>query len=448
MRNYVLSLLVILSLFFGPLSATAVDKNCKGYYEINSGWSNVRNGPGIGHTKIGELVRNQRLLVLSCANNEWREISSKNIPRGYLHKKYLKFIPEGKIQKEVQAAIIKKISLTLYKLGIALEISPKSLYRVNSEWVRLRSGPSTSYQEVDKLYKGQVIEIGHIADSGWAMLNEKYENLYVHSDYLEHLKWAPHKQSHPYLILQALKYIIPEETERSLADVSVKNLYDLTLLPILSYHFVGDVPDSLMDNPERRRNTVSAENFERQLQHLTAREYSTFTFDDLEFLQNEQSLIPTKRAVLTFNGGYRSHYAIAAPLLERYGYRGVFFVNSDYVGNPGYMDWKDLKALRKKGHQIGSYSRNETLLDSLSENLAWNSIKQSRNRIEGNLKARINVIRYPDGAYNADTLNLAKKAGYTFGVGMRESALLKLSEPYELPSRQVFDKSTLTEYLE
>lgn len=55
---------------------------------------------------------------------------------------------------------------------------------------------------------------------------------------------------------------------------------------------------------------------------------------------------------LTFDDGLRAHYTVVAPLLEKYGWRGVFNVPTELIGpNPAAMTPEIAKSLGIEGHE-------------------------------------------------------------------------------------------------
>ena len=59
---------------------------------------------------------------------------------------------------------------------------------------------------------------------------------------------------------------------------------------------------------------------------------------------------------LTFDDGAVSSYTIVAGELERRGWRGHFFVTTDWTGRPGFLDARQIRELHARGHVIGSHS--------------------------------------------------------------------------------------------
>lgn len=62
--------------------------------------------------------------------------------------------------------------------------------------------------------------------------------------------------------------------------------------------------------------------------------------------------------------------------------------------------------------EIGSHTHHHPNLDEISNEAAKNEIEQSKKILEQKLKVEIKSIAFPDGAYNQQTIQLCKQAGY------------------------------------
>jgi len=60
--------------------------------------------------------------------------------------------------------------------------------------------------------------------------------------------------------------------------------------------------------------------------------------------------------LFTFDDGGISAYRCIGDLLEKFGWRGNFFISTNEIGKPGFVGPKQICALRKRGHVIGSHS--------------------------------------------------------------------------------------------
>jgi peptidoglycan/xylan/chitin deacetylase (PgdA/CDA1 family) len=64
----------------------------------------------------------------------------------------------------------------------------------------------------------------------------------------------------------------------------------------------------------------------------------------------------TRDILITFDDGAAGGYQCAAPELEKLGWRGHFFVVTDWIGREGYFSRNDIVDLHNRGHVIGSHT--------------------------------------------------------------------------------------------
>lgn len=116
------------------------------------------------------------------------------------------------------------------------------------------------------------------------------------------------------------------------------------------FHEVTDDPTSSgYQRPGARPYCVSPERFERYLDALADRGCEPASIGDVEFD------VAAPRTMITFDDGGRSAID-AADLLLRRGWRGHFFVVTNRIGRPGFLDRAGIRYLHSCGHVIGTHS--------------------------------------------------------------------------------------------
>lgn len=96
------------------------------------------------------------------------------------------------------------------------------------------------------------------------------------------------------------------------------------------------------------------------------------------------------------------------------------------------MDWAEVTQLHQNGHEIGSHSRNHTLLSQLSPKVQRKEIVQSMQDIETAIGVTPDSFCYPDGNFNEQTLSILGESGYKTAVTTQWGANKDLSTPFEL----------------
>jgi peptidoglycan/xylan/chitin deacetylase (PgdA/CDA1 family) len=168
------------------------------------------------------------------------------------------------------------------------------------------------------------------------------------------------------------------------------------MFAILLYHGIEDGERSARQMDEVDREYVlDRTRFEAHVAYLAAK---------------PSTAVP---AVISFDDGDLSGYTIAAPLLERHGLRGEFFIVTTWIGQPGFMNADQLRDLAKRGHGIHSHSRTHPRLSSLSTADIERELAGSKADLEAILKAPVTRFSIPGGDYDDRVVDAARRAGYS-----------------------------------
>jgi peptidoglycan/xylan/chitin deacetylase (PgdA/CDA1 family) len=204
-------------------------------------------------------------------------------------------------------------------------------------------------------------------------------------------------------------------------------------VPVFMYHHVNDtIPKSAL----ALGLTLPTESFEAQLRYLAQNKIATVTAGELtEALARGE--VPQRTAVLTFDDGYGDCATVIAPLLARYRARATFFVNAGTVEQRNHLSWRDLRALRAAGNEIGAHGMHHLDLTTLSHDGQMHEAGDCVDRLERFLGFRPVSYAYASGAYNATTLEVMRDIGihsaWTEIVGRARD----LRKPYEMPRLRI-----------
>ncbi|MFY1613229.1 polysaccharide deacetylase family protein [Macellibacteroides fermentans] len=165
---------------------------------------------------------------------------------------------------------------------------------------------------------------------------------------------------------------------------------------VLMYHDVYDkvITESGFQNPSALQYKISAKEFESQISSI----------------RNYCDCHPETEVELTFDDGGVSFLTIIAPILEKYGFKGIFFIATKYLDTPLFLTSNQLMELSNRGHIIGSHSHTHAELSSLAKNqidAEWNdSVKIIKKYCCGTVIASI-----PNGAINKNVIKSALANG-------------------------------------
>jgi len=215
------------------------------------------------------------------------------------------------------------------------------------------------------------------------------------------------------------------------------------LTHVLCYHNLTATPTSVYD--------VKPTDFEAQLQALKAGGYQTITCRQVaDYLANAQDL-PEKSVVISFDDGRISVLKTAKPLLDKFGFRAVLFINPVSVGAKGFLSWEDLKSLAQAGYEIDSHTtthmnltrRPKSLSMAQFQNKVRDEIGKSYETIAQHLGTAPVSLAYPFGNYDLYAMRAAKEAGYRVALSIDPGGIDGQSDPWSLPRKMIVDGTSL-----
>lgn len=123
---------------------------------------------------------------------------------------------------------------------------------------------------------------------------------------------------------------------------------------------------------------------------------------------------PDKAIFITFDDGGASSLDAAA-LLEDHGWRGHFFIATDFIGKPGFLSESQLNELARRGHCIGSHGVTHPARMSACSASELDHEWQTSARILGNILGKpVTTASVPGGYYSRDVGAAADRAGLKF----------------------------------
>lgn len=113
--------------------------------------------------------------------------------------------------------------------------------------------------------------------------------------------------------------------------------------------------------------------------------------------------------VFTFDDGGVSFFTLAAPMLEKYGFRGIFFISTKYLNTPTFLTNDQLSELVQRGHVIGSHTHTHSILTDLSNEEIENEWSESIKCLSRYIRDDV-IASIPQGYGNTAVVKKALKA--------------------------------------
>ena len=116
--------------------------------------------------------------------------------------------------------------------------------------------------------------------------------------------------------------------------------------------------------------------------------------------------------LITFDDGGRSAYSIIADDLEKHGWRGHFFVATDFIDTPSFLSETEIRELDRRGHIIGSHSASHPLrMSSCSGKEMLDEWNRSLERLSQIIGRRVKIASVPGGHFSGKVAETAAECG-------------------------------------
>ena len=182
-------------------------------------------------------------------------------------------------------------------------------------------------------------------------------------------------------------------------------------VPVLCYHHIRDWKPG--QSALMRQLLVPVANFKEQIKSLSDSGYHTITPEQYEAYLTKGEPLPSKPIMITFDDTDEEQYSIAAPELEKYGFKGVFFIMTISINRPNYMTETQIKELADKGHTIASHTwDHQSVKKLISDKDFEKEFIQPKQKLEAITGKPVDYFAYPFGIMDPRIFPELQKAGY------------------------------------
>lgn len=215
----------------------------------------------------------------------------------------------------------------------------------------------------------------------------------------------------PYSVQKTFK---PEElkTPSKLYSALIKKDYRI---PIVTYHYIEYVKDP--KDTIRKSLDIIPFVFDKELQAISENHYQTIFVKDIPKIVSGEMPYSSRSAALTFDDGYEDFYTDAFPLLKKYNLKATIYIVNNFIGRKGFMSKKQIKEIIDSHLvEVGGHTLDHLYLKLLPKIIAVKQIFDSKKALEEMFRIKVESFAYPYGAFDQDTINTVRAAGYTSAV--------------------------------
>jgi peptidoglycan/xylan/chitin deacetylase (PgdA/CDA1 family) len=211
--------------------------------------------------------------------------------------------------------------------------------------------------------------------------------------------------------------------------------------PILLYHHVKD-------ETTLSRYQVSIPDFRAQMELLDEMGYTAIPISTFLDVLLDGGKLPEKPIVITFDDGHLSVYENAFPIMEEFGFPGVFYIVANRInGSPDFVTIPQLTELVEAGWEIGSHSYTHADLTK-NHAIAGHEIGQSKARLEEALSTQVETFAYPYGTIDSVIAQKVSDYGYLAGMGLGKSKIHTWNTLFYLNRIEIEGTYTLADFKE
>ena len=165
--------------------------------------------------------------------------------------------------------------------------------------------------------------------------------------------------------------------------------------------------------PTERRSAVTAEMLERHIDTLG--ELRRKVVAPRFYVRRATEALPEGGDVLlTFDGGYASHYEVVFPLLKKRKIRAAFFVPTARVGEEGRLDWGQLREMATYGMVIGAYGNTGVPFTGLDITHQRLEFEFSSSALSSRVEMAARLFAFPGGRFFRGSPGMAREYNFEY----------------------------------
>ncbi len=182
-------------------------------------------------------------------------------------------------------------------------------------------------------------------------------------------------------------------------------------VPVLLYHYVEMVKDD--KDTIRKSLSIHPATFADQVKTLKDAGFTFLTASDLVNILDGKTQPPAKPILLTFDDGYRDFYTDVLPIIKKNQVKVTAFIVPGFINGPNSMYQNQVVEATKSGLvEVGAHTVFHTYLKGMNERRAKYEIEESKKMLESDYHIKVPTFAYPYGAFDKQTVDLVKQAGY------------------------------------
>jgi len=209
--------------------------------------------------------------------------------------------------------------------------------------------------------------------------------------------------------IEISKAIQPAEDTVQRKMASAAEILAKKQIPILCYHQIRDW--TAKDSKSAKDYITPVDVFKDQIKALSDSGYTSILPDQLYNYLVYGDELPAKPVMLTFDDNDLSQYENALPVLNKYGFKGVYFIMTVTIGRPKYMNKEQIRELFDAGNVIGNHTWDHHNVKKYEGDDWIIQLEKPKKVLEGIIGEEVADFAYPFGLWSPEILPELEKRG-------------------------------------
>lgn len=202
----------------------------------------------------------------------------------------------------------------------------------------------------------------------------------------------------------------PKALAKPVSPADAATILNRPQVPILCYHQIRDWKAS--DSKRAKDYIVPPSNFEEQMKLLAYNGYHSILPDQLYDYLLYGKALPGKPIMISFDDTRAEQFTLAREEMNKYGFKGVYFIMTVSLGKPGYMTKQEVKELADEGNVVGSHTWDHSNVKNYSGEDWKIQIDKPSQELEKITGRPIQYFAYPFGLWNREAIEQLKQRGF------------------------------------
>ena len=195
------------------------------------------------------------------------------------------------------------------------------------------------------------------------------------------------------------------------------------------------------DTSKTPSTNIKIEQFESHLTELSRPKYNILPLDFIVDTIINDGQLPKNTIGISIDDADKSFLYIAWPKFKEKGFPVTLFINTSIISNnKNYLNWEQIRQLKKEGVMIGAHSHSHNHLPEMSLAEIIDEIEISNKIFLKEIGEIPTLFAYPYGEADERIIKILKKYKYKVAFGQHSGTINETSNLYYLPRFSLNEK--------